>query len=208
MPTSLRKKIAEEGVDVLQMYGIAEVGCIAYETKDLKSNLVNGMIIEEDIILEIVRPGTSYSLPPGEVGEIVITKLNSDYPMIRLGTGDLSKIIVEPSPCGRTNYRIQGWMGRAEQSTKFKGIFVTPEQVNKIVETFKSISKVKFIINTVDFLDNGQLLCETEYQDIDLQNKVKEFFKSNFKLNIDVLFVKKGEILNDGLVIEDKRDLS
>ena len=94
-PPPLRKKLFEEGVDVVQMYGIAEVGCIAYETIDSKNNLVNGMLIEEDIILEIVRPGTSYSLPPGEVGEIVITKLNSDYPMIRLGTGDLSKIIVD-----------------------------------------------------------------------------------------------------------------
>ena len=99
-------------------------------------------------------------------------------------------------------------MGRADQSTKFKGIFVTPDQINKITENFKEISKVKFVINTKELLDNGELFCETNIQDTELQNKVKEFFKSNFKLNIDVLFVKKGEILNDGLVIEDKRDLS
>ena len=94
-PTALRKKISEEGVNVLQMYGIAEVGCIAYETMDQSNNLVDGMLIEEDVILEIVRPGTSRSLPPGEVGEIVVTKINSDYPMIRLGKGDLSKILVD-----------------------------------------------------------------------------------------------------------------
>ncbi|MDC3024114.1 AMP-binding protein, partial [Alphaproteobacteria bacterium] len=179
LPTSLRKYLAKQGVEVMQMYGIAEVGCIAYETKDKNKNLINGMLIEEDIILEIVRPGTSQSLPPGEVGEVVVTKVNSDYPMIRLGTGDLSKIIDEPSPCGRTNYRIEGWMGRAEQSTKFKGLFVTPSQVNKIIEVFKDICKVKLIITTKDFLDYGELLCETANKDLDLQNKVKEYFKSN-----------------------------
>ena len=206
-PTALRKKISEEGVNVLQMYGIAEVGCIAYETMDQSNNLVDGMLIEEDVILEIVRPGTSRSLPPGEVGEIVVTKINSDYPMIRLGTGDLSKILVDLSPCGRTNFRIQGWMGRAEQSTKFKGIFITPTQVNKVLDSFKDISKVKLIINTKDFLDNGELLCETDSKDLELQNKIKDFFKNNFKLNVNISLVKRGEILNDGLVIDDKREL-
>ncbi|RPH03789.1 MAG: phenylacetate--CoA ligase family protein [Alphaproteobacteria bacterium TMED93] len=207
-PPPLREKLAEEGVDVVQMYGIAEIGCIAYETKDSRNNLTEGMLIEEDVILEIVRPGTSKSLPPGEVGEIVVTKINSDYPMIRLGTGDLSKIIIDPSPCGRTNFRIHGWMGRADQSTKFKGIFVTPDQINKITDSFKEISKVKFVINTKELLDNGELFCETNIHDVELQNKVKEFFKSNFKLNINVSLVKKGDILNDGLVIQDKRVLN
>ncbi len=204
---SLRKNLLDEGVDVIQMYGIAEVGCIAYETKDSRNNLVDGMLIEEDIILEIVRPGTSNSVPLGEVGEIVVTKINSNYPMIRLATGDLSKIIDEPSPCGRTNYRIQGWMGRAEQSTKFKGIFVTPNQINKITEHFKEVSKAKFIIHTKEFLDSGELLCETDIKDIELKNNIKEFFKNNFKLNINVSLVNKDEIINDGLVIEDKRVL-
>ena len=136
----------------------------------ITDNLVDGMLIEEDVILEIVRPGTSRSLPPGEVGEIVVTKINSDYPMIRLGTGDLSKILVDLSPCGRTNFRIQGWMGRAEQSTKFKGIFITPTQVNKVLDSFKDISKVKLIINTKDFLDNGELLCETDSKDLYCSN--------------------------------------
>ena len=166
------------------------------------------MIVEEDIILEIVRPGTSVALPPGEVGEIVITKINTDYPIIRLGTGDLSKVIDEPSPCGRTNLRIQGWMGRAEQSTKFKGIFVTPNQFNKVTKNFKEISKVRFIITSKDFLDDGELLCETNNDSPELNLKVKEFFKTNFKLNINISFVKEGNILNDGVVIEDKRVLN
>ena len=143
------------------MYGTAEAGCIAYETKDLDKNLVDGMIIEENIILEIVRPGTLEAVPHGEVGEVVITKIKTDYPIIRLGTGDLSKIIEEPSPCGRTNFRIQGWMGRAEQSTKFKGIFVTLINLMKWLRNFKEISKVRFLITTKDFIDNGELLCET-----------------------------------------------
>ena len=205
LPASLRSTLANDGVEVMQMYGIAEVGCIAYETKESNNSLVEGMIVEEDIILEIVRPGTSMALPPGEVGEVVITKINTDYPIIRLGTGDLSKVIDEPSPCGRTNFRIQGWMGRAEQSTKFKGIFVTPNQFNEVVKKFNEISKVRFIITTKEYLDYGELLCETNYENEELKQKVKEFFKTNFKLNINISFVKEGNILNDGLVIEDKR---
>ena len=189
------------------MYGIAEVGCIAYETKDNNDKLIDGMILEEDIILEIIRPGTLEALPAGEVGEVVVTKINTDYPVIRLGTGDLSKVINEPSPCGRTNQRIQGWMGRAEQSTKFKGIFVNPNQFNEVIRNFKEVTKVRFIITTKDFLDEGELLCESITENDDLNNKIKEFFKTNFKLNIKVSFMKKGGIKNDGLVIEDKRSL-
>ena len=207
LPNSLRSSLLSKGVDVLQMYGTAEVGCIAYETKDFNNNLVDGMIIEENIILEIVRPGTLEALPAGEVGEVVITKIKTDYPIIRLGTGDLSKIIEEPSPCGRTNFRIQGWMGRAEQATKFKGIFVNPKQFNEVLRNFKEISKVRFLITTNDFLDEGELMCESNYDHEDLAKKIKEFFKTHFKLNIKVSLTKCGSIKNDGLVIEDKRQL-
>ena len=207
LPASLRNALLQDGVDVCQMYGIAEAGCIAYETKDDQDRLVDGMLIEEDIILEIIRPGTSEALPAGEVGEVVVTKIKKDYPVIRLGTGDLSKIINEPSPCGRTNYRIAGWMGRAEQSTKFRGIFVNPNQFNEVVRNFKEITKVKFIITTKDFLDEGEILCESIAENDDLNDKIKNFFKTNFKLNIKVSFIKKGNMQNDGLVIEDKRSL-
>ena len=207
LPMSLRNNLSELGVDVLQMYGIAEVGCIAYETKTSNKELVKGMIVEEDIILEIVRPGTSEALPAGEVGEVVITKINTDYPVIRLGTGDLSKIIKDISPCGRTNFRIAGWMGRAEQSTKFKGIFVTPDQINLLTKNFKELSKVKFVITSKDLLDHGELFCETTDLGSDLKEKIKAYFKANFKLSIKVSLVEKSEILNDGLVIEDKRVL-
>ena len=136
LPMSLRVYLKDMGVDVMQMYGTAEVGCIAYESKEKDIDKLNeGMVVEESIILEIVRPGTNLNVKDGEVGEVVVTKLTNNYPMIRLATGDLSAIIKEPSPCGRTNFRIKGWMGRAEQSTKFKGIFITPKQVNDILKS-------------------------------------------------------------------------
>ena len=125
--------------------------------------------------------------------------------MIRLATGDLSAIIDEPSPCGRTNMRIKGWMGRAEQSTKVKGIFVTPEQLNKVTNTFREVIKARLVIESKDFLDDPILVCEVK--DIDKINKkeIKIFFKSQFKLNIRINLVEIGGIVNDGKVIEDKR---
>ncbi len=205
-PTQLRKYFKDKyNIVPLQMYGTAEVGCIAYESKDEFNNVNEGMIVEEDIILEIVKPGSNQQVKKGEVGEIVVTRLNTSYPMIRLATGDLSAIIEEPSPCGRTNMRIKGWMGRAEQSTKVKGIFVTPEQINKLTNTFKQVIKARLVIESKDFLDDPVLVCEVEHKNTVDEGDVKIFFKSQFKLNIRVNFVDVGEIVNDGVVIEDKR---
>ncbi len=190
----------------LQMYGTAEVGCIAYETLDKNNNLSPGMIVEENIILEIVRPGSLEEAPTGEVGEVVITKLNSNYPMIRLATGDLSAILEGPSPCGRTNTRIKGWMGRAEQSTKIKGLFITPRQINKIVQAFKEISKVRLVIERKELADYPTLLCEIKGINQSIEENVNNFIKREFKLNINISLVKNGTIPNDGIVIEDKRD--
>ena len=162
-------------------------------------------MIEENIILEIVRPGKTISLPPGEVGEIVVTKIDTNYPMIRLATGDLSSIIEETSPCGRTNFRIQGWMGRAEQSTKIKGLFVTPLQINQVLKKFKEISKVKLVVTNEGLVDKATLFCETDVSSEELGIKIENFFKASNKLSITVNLVKRGRILNDGLVIEDKR---
>ena len=158
--------------------------------KDSKNNLVDGMLIEEDIILEIVRPGTSNS-SSRKVGEIVVTKINTDYPMIRLATGDLSKILVEPSPCGRTNYRIQGWMGRAEQSTNLKEYLLHLIKLIKYLKTLKIFQKLNLLLTQKDLLDNGELLCETDSKDNELKNKIKDFFKNNFKLNINISLVKE-----------------
>ena len=141
----------------------------------------------------------------GEVGEVVITKLNSSYPMLRLATGDLSAIIEEPSPCGRTNTRIAGWMGRAEQSTKVKGLFITPNQLTKITQAFKELFKVRLIIDRKEMVDIATLQCESNVQDHQLEEKIKEFFKSEFKLNIQIQIIEKNTIPNDGIVIEDKR---
>ena len=193
------------GISPLQMYGTAEVGCIAYETKDKVGRINKGMIVEENIILEIVRPGSLKPVTNGEVGEVVVTKLNSNYPMLRLATGDLSAIIEDPSPCGRTNTRIKGWMGRAEQSTKVKGLFITPDQVNKVMNNFKELFKVRLIIDRREMLDFATLQCESDIKDYQLEEKVKEFFKSEFKLTVHIQLVEKHVIPNDGIVIEDKR---
>ena len=204
-PPSLREYFKKNKMHIVQMYGTAEVGCIAYETTDIENNNIPGMIIEENIILEIIRPGTNISLPPGEVGEVVVTKLNSNYPMIRLATGDLSSLISEPSPCGRTNYRIKGWMGRAEQSTKVKGLFITPVQVNSVLKKFKEIIKVKLVITNENLTDEAVLICESKQLSEELETKVKNYFRENNKLNINVKIINIGKIANDGLVIEDKR---
>ena len=187
------------------MYGTAEVGSIAYETKDEEDNVNTGMIVEENIILEIVRPGSIEPVSNGEVGEVVVTKINSNYPMIRLATGDLSAIIQEPSPCGRTNTRIKGWMGRAEQSTKVKGLFITPNQINKVKQRFKEIFKVRLIIDRKEMVDFATLQCETNRKDNQLEEKIKEFFKAESKLNVHIQIVEEMKIPNDGIVIEDKR---
>ena len=206
-PKELRNYLKENyNICPLQMYGTAEVGCIAYETKDSNENVNNGMIVEENIILEIVKPGSDQQAEIGEVGEIVVTKLLSDYPMIRLGTGDLSAIIYEPSPCGRTNLRIKGWMGRAEQSTKVKGLFINPEQINQISKNFQNIIKSRLVIRTKNYLDSPDLQCEVRKNSESSAKDVQNFFKNQFKLNVNVNFVEEGEIPNDGIVIEDKRD--
>ena len=129
LPPSLRKELGERGVAVKQCYAVAEAGVISYE-----SDALEGMIVNEDIILEIVRPGTGDPVADGEVGEVVVTTFNPDYPMIRLATGDMSAVLAGASPCGRTNMRIKGWMGRADQTTKVKGMFVRPEQVAEVAQ--------------------------------------------------------------------------
>src|SRR5262249_7354710 len=132
LPPALRKSMAERRIAVTQMYGSADLGLIAYESAMPDGAVNEGMILEEGLLLEIVRPGTGEPVPPGEVGEVVITTFNRDYPLVRFATGDLSAILPGTSPCGRTNARIRGWMGRADQSTKVRAMFVTPAQVADI----------------------------------------------------------------------------
>src|SRR5581483_8449484 len=141
LPASLRQELAGRGVTVLQCYATADVGVIAYETP-----AGEGMVVNESVILEIVRPGTGEPVPDGEVGEVVVTSFNPDYPMIRLATGDLSAILPGASPCGRTNRRIRGWMGRADQTTKVKGMFVHPAQVAEVARRHPELRRARLVV--------------------------------------------------------------
>ena len=157
LPPSLRKSIGERGVSVLQCYAVADVGLIAYESPALE-----GMILDEEVILEIVRPGTGDPVPEGDVGEVVVTPLNPHYPLIRFATGDLSAVLPDASPCGRTNTRIRGWMGRADQTTKVRGMFVHPSQVAEVVRRHAEIVRARLVVTGVDNQDVMTLRCESE----------------------------------------------
>ncbi|MGB7302561.1 MAG: AMP-binding protein [Burkholderiaceae bacterium] len=201
LPPSLRQWFLDQGMDrVLQWYGTAEVGLIGYETPAL-----DGMVIDEGVVLEIVRPGTSEPVPEGEVGEVVVTTFTRAYPMIRLGTGDLSAVLPGASPCGRTNMRIKGWMGRADQATKVRGMFVKPDQVAAIVKRFDEISKARLVITGELANDEMCLHCETTVNDEAITARVIEAIRDVTKLRGDVRLVAPGSLPNDGLVIQDLR---
>ncbi|MEK9843031.1 AMP-binding protein [Thalassospira sp.] len=200
LPPSLRDWFAERGIAMLQCYASADLGLIAYE-----SDAKDGMIIAEDIILEIVRPGTGEPVADGEVGEVVVTTLNMDYPLIRFATGDLSAIAVGQSPCGRTNDRIKGWMGRADQTTKVKGMFVHPSQVAEIVKRHDAITKARLVVTRENDNDVMTLLCEGNEASADL-DAIGETMAGVCKLRGVVAFNPSGTLPNDGKVIDDRRD--
>ncbi|MCH8621885.1 AMP-binding protein [Undibacterium sp. TS12] len=205
LPPSLRKWLQDHGVgNVLQIYASADIGNIAYES--MSDGQVNpGMIMDEDLILEIVRPGTGDLVAEGEVGEVVITSFNADYPLIRFGTGDMSAILPGPSPCGRTNQRIKGWMGRADQTTKVKGMFVHPSQVAEVVRRHPEIIKARLVVTGEMANDVMSLHCEAAGQDTGLQAAIVESLRDVTKLRGDVQFVSAGSLPNDGKVIDDAR---
>mgnify|MGYP003309851046 CR=1 FL=1 len=157
LPGSLRTELSDSGVDVGQFYGTADLGMVAYE-----SSAKEGMILEEKVIVEIVRPGTGEPVPEGEVGEIVVTTLSPEYPLIRFATGDLSAFMSGNSPCGRTNRRIKGWMGRADQTAKVRGMFVHPSQVASVVSRHDEVLRARLVIGRVDNQDVMTLKCEIE----------------------------------------------
>ena len=207
---SLRAWLKEHGlVTVLNFFGTADLGNIAYES-EASAHHSEGMILDEELILEIVRPGTGDPLALGEVGEIVITTLNPDYPLIRFGTGDLSAVlpasVTTPSPCGRTNTRIKGWMGRADQTTKVKGMFVQPAQVASVVKRHSEISKARLVIEGE--MANDRMTLKVEVGDWTvpgLQEAIAATLRDVTKLRGEVLFLTPGELPNDGKVIEDAR---
>jgi len=199
-PPALQEAWAARGLDAYQSYATAELGLIAYETEARQ-----GMVVEEGLIVEIVRPGTGDPVPVGEVGEVVVTLPGGDYPLIRFATGDLSAVLGGPSPCGRTNMRLKGWMGRADQTTKVKGMFVHPEQVAKIAGRHPQIGKARLVVETADGKDVMMLYCESETSEAALAAAVAESLRALTKLRGAVVLVAPGTLANDGLVIEDKR---
>ncbi|WP_027715802.1 phenylacetate--CoA ligase family protein [Desulfuromonas sp. TF] len=203
LPPSLRDAWRERGIDCLQCYATADLGLIAYE-----SPAREGMIVDERIILEIVRPGTGDPLPAGEVGELVITSLNPDYPLIRFATGDLSAVMPGNSPCGRTNMRIRGWLGRADQTTKIRGLFVHPSQVAEILHRHPGIRKGRLVVSRENDLDRMVLQCETAEISDGLNKALAETIRDICKLRGEVVFVGQGELPNDGKVIDDQRSVA
>ncbi|PIT74685.1 phenylacetate--CoA ligase family protein [Limnohabitans sp. JirII-31] len=198
-PPSLRDWLAERGIAGYQCYATADLGLIAYETSARE-----GLVLDEGVIVEIVRPGTGDPVSEGEVGELVVTSLNPDYPLIRFGTGDLSAVLPGTCPTGRTNTRIKGWMGRADQTTKVRGMFVHPGQVAEVVKRFPEIARARLVVTGE--MANDQMGLQVEAQPADgLAQKIGEAVREITKLRAEVAFVAPGSLPNDGKVIEDAR---
>jgi phenylacetate-CoA ligase len=200
LPASLREELGRRGVAVLQSYATAELGVIAYE-----SEAREGMIVNETVIVEVVRPGTGDPVADGEVGEIVVTSFNPDYPMIRLGTGDLSALIPGTSPCGRTNVRIKGWMGRADQTAKVKGMFVHPKLIAEIAARHPELKRVRLVVDRAAEQDTMTLLAECAPRDDVLETAIAATLQSVTKLKGAVKLVAPGTLPNDGKLIADER---
>ncbi|MHA6345076.1 phenylacetate--CoA ligase family protein [Roseivivax sp. CAU 1761] len=194
---SLRDFYTDRGILCLQCYATADLGNIAYE-----SPARDGLIVDEGVIVEIVRPGTGTPLPEGEVGEVVVTSLNPDYPLIRFATGDLSAVLPGQSPCGRSNTRIRGWMGRADQTTKIKGMFVRPEQVADLVARHPEVTRARVVALREDETDVMLLRVEAEQASVE---RIESSAAEVLKLKARVEIVPPGSLPNDGVVIEDAR---
>lgn len=201
LPPSLRRLLADRGVGVRQCYATADLGLIAYE-----SEAMEGMIVDEGVILEIVRPGTGDPVAGGEVGEVVVTTLNPDYPLIRFATGDLSAVMQGASPCGRTNLRIKGWMGRADQTTKVRGMFVHPSQVAAVLKRHPEALKARLVVDNVDNQDFMTLHCEIAQAPSEaLSEAIANSIRELCKLRGEVVFAAPHSLADDGKVIDDVR---
>jgi phenylacetate-CoA ligase len=200
LPPSLRDWFAERGIAVYQSYATADLGLIAYETPSRQ-----GMVLDEHVVVEIVRPGTGDPVPEGEVGEVVVTALNPAYPLVRFGTGDLSAVLPGTCPSGRTNTRIKGWLGRADQTTKIRGMFVHPGQVADIARRFPEIVKARLVVSGEMANDVMTLQVETASAAQGLDARIGDAIRDVTKLRGDVLLLQPGSLPNDGKVIEDAR---
>ncbi len=201
-PPAFRAAFAERGLNVVQCYATADLGLIAYET-----GATEGLVVDEGVYLEIVRPGTGDPVVEGEVGEVVVTSLNPDYPLIRFATGDLSAVLAGPSSCGRTNMRIKGWMGRADQTAKVRGMFIHPSQVDRVVKRHNEVLKARLLVDWRDEADQLSLQCEVapEQANSSLQQAIAGSIRDFCKLRGEVEFVAPGSLPNDGVVISDIR---
>jgi len=199
-PPSLRNWFAERGVQAYQCYATADIGLIAFETEARE-----GLVLDEGVIVEIVRPGTGDPVPEGEVGELVITTLNPDYPLIRFGTGDLSAILPGTCPTGRTGTRIKGWMGRADQTTKVRGMFVHPGQISDVLKRFPQLGKGRLVVSGEMADDRMTLNVECASLPAETQAAVEQAVREVTKLRATVIGVQPGSLPNDGKVIEDAR---
>jgi phenylacetate-CoA ligase len=200
LPASLREELRERGVAVLQCYATAELGVIAYE-----SEAKEGMIVNECLLVEIVRPGTGDPVADSEVGEVVVTTFNHDYPMIRLATGDLSALLPGRSPCGRTNMRIKGWMGRADQTAKVKGMFVHPKQIAEVAARHPELGRLRLVVGREAEQDTMMLMAECAAPAAALEGAVAATLQSVTKLKGAVKLTAPGTLPNDGKVIADER---
>jgi len=205
-PSALRVEFALRGIAALQCYGTADLGLIAYESRAPDGSVCEGMVLDEGVIVELVRPGTGESVAPGEVGEVVVTTLTPEYPLIRFATGDLSALLPGPSPCGRTNHRIRGWLGRADQTAKVRGMFVHPVQIAEIARRHKSIIRARLVIERPASADQMSLLVEMS-EPAETAAVIAETVQAVTKLRGTVTRAPEGSLPNDGKVIEDRRPI-
>ena len=200
LPPSTRRHLTERGIATLQAYATADLGLIAYE-----SIADHGLIIDEEVYLEIVRPGSGEPVADFEVGEVVVTAFNPDYPLIRFATGDLSAIMPGLSECGRTNRRIRGWMGRADQTAKVRGMFIHPSQIHQLLKRHPQITRARLVIDWIDESDHLTLKCETHNPDPSLPTTIANSIRDLCKVRGEVKLVKPGSLPNDGIIIDDIR---
>jgi phenylacetate-CoA ligase len=199
-PPSLQAEIKARGIDAYQLYATADLGVVAYETSARE-----GMVVNEDVLVEIVRPGTGEPVPEGEVGEVVVTSFDPHHPWIRLALGDLSAFLPGASPCGRTNARIRGWMGRADQTTKVKGMFVRPEQIADIGRRHPGVGRLRLVVVRDGESDAMILKAESATREPALGDRIQESLRAVTKLGGNVELVAPGSLPNDGKVIDDVR---
>jgi phenylacetate-CoA ligase len=206
LPAALRAEFGTRGISVLQCYGTADIGIIAYESTGDNGELEPGMVLDEDIIVEIVQPGSGEPVASGEIGEVVVTTMTPEYPLIRFATGDLSALLPAPVGSPRTNHRIRGWLGRADQTTKIRGMFVHPEQIAELGRRHPAIARARLVVDRIEGADAMTLLVETG-ESAGATAEILESLQALTRLRGAVKEVARGSLPEDGKLIEDRRPL-